>query len=219
MPTGNATPFTAIGKGNGFNSCLIHTDITGGNETLLNVPTLAETMNAYWNFKKVTFGSATFEASHEPMDLICNPSNNIGGDLSGDFTAQSALPSIYVKDEVKYYAHGISMSFFNRRITELNNGQQTSTTSITYSSTIYTPSQSLSPYTCTTITAGEDQEPVGKGASEKTETVSSVIISGIPFIKHVTKTFSGEAYGSPLPSCPTGSYPDPVDPTLELYTY
>lgn len=51
-----AQSFTALGKGNGFNRCLAEIDLNGLNKTILNAPTLEQTMNAYWNFDSATFG-------------------------------------------------------------------------------------------------------------------------------------------------------------------
>ena len=73
-------------------------------------------------------------------------------------------------------------------------------------------------------TDGEPPNPevIGKSASERTQTISSVTIGGIPFIKNVIKSFSGAFYdipGTDAP-CPTSNYPSvPADPTLQLHTY
>jgi len=230
MPT--ATSFTTLGKGNGFSSCLKELEIED-NQILLNPPSLAETMNAYWNFNNASWGGASFNPDNEPKDLICDETLNIGvgaaGSSSpnqgGSFSVSNALPKFFFRDGVKYYKHGISMSFSARTRIEENNGVKDSEIGVNYFSGLYVEDSNLYPYSCTDIIFGEppSDEVIGKEASEKTQSFSQVTISGIPFIKEVFTLFDGEAYrddpDSALPQCPSPSYVDPGTPTLTLHTY
>ena len=213
-----AESFTALGKGNGFNTCLEEIDVSD-DAIVSSAPSLAQTMNAYWNFESATFGGATFEPGTQPISLIC----------PGAFTVKNSLPKIFSEGRKNYYRHGIEMNFLANQSIALSNGQADSEISIKYFSALYYEDPNLEPYTCIDITFGEppNEEVVGRQASEKTQTVSQVIISGIPFIKEVSKRFVAENYASgsstgigPVPACPTASYPEePDEPTLTLHTY
>tara|TARA_R110000851_G_scaffold284671_1_gene438234 strand:- start:31 stop:729 length:699 start_codon:yes stop_codon:yes gene_type:complete len=231
-----AESFTALGKGNGFNTCLEEIDVSD-DAIVSSAPSLAQTMNAYWNFESATFGGATFEPGTQPISLICEPTGNVGENVDGDsrpgypgaFTVKNSLPKIFSEGRKNYYRHGIEMNFLANQSIALSNGQADSEISIKYFSALYYEDPNLEPYTCIDITFGEppNEEVVGRQASEKTQTVSQVIISGIPFIKEVSKRFVAENYASgsstgigPVPACPTASYPEePDEPTLTLHTY
>ena len=229
-----AQSFTALGKGNGFPFCL--TKINISNKILVNPPSLAETMNAYWNFDSVSWGGASFNPDNEPKDLICgSPSLNLGSGNAGDsspnqggkFTVKNALPTFFYFNGVKYYKHGISMRFEARTLVEDSSAGERSKGSaiiVNYFSSLYTEAEDLTPYTC--IDETFQGVVVGKSASERTQSISSVTISGIPFIKEVIKLFGGVAFrdsdpDDPIPPCPTSDgYPgDPGFPTLNLHTY
>jgi|DEB0MinimDraft_12_1074336.scaffolds.fasta_scaffold20857_3 hypothetical protein len=231
-----AESFETLGAGNGFSSCL--EKIIPGDKTLLNPPSLEQTMQAYWNFDSVTFGGATFSPNNEPKDLICNESANVGFAADGDgrpgfpaeFTVKNSLPTFFFKNGVKYYKHGIEMTFAQRNVQALSNGYQQSNISISYVSSLFTDNrEEQDGYQCITDFFGPpgEEEPVGKVASDSSLTVSSVTISGIPFIKLVGKGFAGSNYASivdgkigPLPPCPTPNYADdPGTPTLNFHTY
>tara|TARA_R110000822_G_scaffold114071_1_gene245503 strand:+ start:456 stop:1139 length:684 start_codon:yes stop_codon:yes gene_type:complete len=226
-----AESFQTLGAGNGFSSCLKVRDVnTDFGITVFNPPSLEQTMSAYWNFKSVSWEGATFEPGNKPKDLICNPSANSGGayngsdgaNQSGLYVVGNGLPSIYVENEVNYYAHGISMSFSAMNSSALEGAEQNSRVSVVYRPTIYPKANDLSSYKCVNITFGEPPNPdiIGKSALEKTQDVSSVIISGIPFIKIVEKSFGGTFYNGSSGPCPLANYPSiPGDPTLELHTY
>jgi len=226
-----AESFETLGAGNGFSSCLEKIPaIQVLNQELLNPPSLEETMNAYWNFDSATFGGASFNPDNQPKDLICNASANVGSNVDGDsrpgypgeFIVTNSLPTIFFKDGVKYYKHGISMSFSATNDAALVGGGSSSSTFVTYSSSLYVVDQNLSPYSCVDETFGEPPNPevIGKSASERTQTISSVTIGGIPFIKNVIKSFGGLAYNGPGTSCPTPNFPaEPSTPTLNLHTY
>ena len=234
MPT--ATSFTTLGKGNGFSSCLNELKFIS-NKFLLNPPSLAETMNAYWNFDSVSWGGASFNPDNEPRDLICDERLNVGGggagssspNQSGSFSVSNALPTFFYFDGVKYYKHGISMSFSaSNETTEFEgwNGGVASSIQVNYFSSLYSVQSNLVSYKCIDETFGEppDPEVIGKSASERTQSINRVTISGIPFIKTVFKSFGGAFYKNdpddPLPPCPTQSYPsEPGLPTLNLHTY
>tara|TARA_R110001592_G_scaffold16735_2_gene71063 strand:+ start:1362 stop:2060 length:699 start_codon:yes stop_codon:yes gene_type:complete len=229
-----ADSFTALGKGNGFPICLPIKEMAD-DEIIFNDPTLKETMDAYWNFKSVTFGGATFEPDNEPKDLICDQTLNVGSDRSGNpgpnengqFIVSNAVPQIFFDEEkVKYYKHGIKMSFTARTLVEDSSAgerSKSSTIIVNYFSALYTGEEN-EPYTCVDETF--QGHVVGKSASERTQTISSVTISGIPFIKEVIKIFNGTAFrdsdpDDPIPPCPTSDgYPgEPGLPTLNLHTY
>jgi len=228
-----AQSFTALGKGNGFPFCL--TKINISNKILVNPPSLAETMNAYWNFDSVSWGGASFNPDNEPKDLICgSPSLNLGSDSAGDeapnqgglFRVRNSMPTFFSVGGVKYYKHGINMDFTARTLVEENGGGKGSTIRVNYFSALYTEEEN-EPYAC--FDEIFEGSVVGKTASEKNQTISSVTISGIPFIKEVIKSFGGTAYAvegsdgklGPVPPCPTSDgYPaDPGLPTLNLHTY
>jgi len=226
-----AESFETLGAGNGFSSCLQKIPaIQVLNRELLNPPSLEQTMQAYWNFDSATFGGASFNPDNQPKDLICNASANVGSNVDGDsrpgypgeFFVRNSLPTIFFKDGVKYYKHGISMSFSATNDAALVGGGSSSSTFVIYSSSLYVVDQYLSPYSCVDETFGEppDPEVIGKSASERTQTISSVTIGGIPFIKNVIKSFGGAAYNGPGTSCPTPNFPaEPSTPTLTLHTY
>ena len=231
-----AESFETLGAGNGFSSCLEKIPaIQVLNQELLNPPSLEETMNAYWNFDSATFGGATFNPSNQPKDLICNESANVGNGADGDsrpgypgeFTVRNSLPRIFFKNGVKYYSHGIRMSFSASTYEELSNGSESSSIEVVYFSSLYSDlSDQNQPYTCVTDQVGEpgDEEDIGKTSSEFNFSVSSVTISGIPFIKTVTKSRGGSNYkenlSDPLPECPNPSFPlEPGPPSLNLHTY
>jgi hypothetical protein len=226
-----AESFETLGAGNGFSSCLQATQVLYGE--ILNPPSLAQTMNAYWNFDSVSWGGAFFNPDSQPKDLICNPTANVGNSANGDsnpgypgeFTVRNSLPRIFFKNGVKYYSHGIRMSFSASTYEELSNGSESSSIEVVYFSSLYT-SQENQPYTCVTDQVGEpgDEEDIGKTSSEFNFSVSSVTISGIPFIKTVTKSRGGSNYkenlSDPLPECPNPSFPlEPGPPSLNLHTY
>tara|TARA_R110000796_G_C14414268_1_gene419134 strand:- start:31 stop:705 length:675 start_codon:yes stop_codon:yes gene_type:complete len=223
-----AETFETLGAGNGFSSCLAVNN-KNSDQIVLNPPSLEQTMSAYWNFLSATFGGATFAPGNEPKDLICNPNANTGGNSNGDsspnqnglFAVSHGIPTIFVVDGVKYYNHGIGMTF-NAVNTSTNGGAgQSSRVSVVYQSTIYQEGDNLSAYECVNETAGEPPEIIGKSAYEKTQDVSSVTISGIPFIKIVEKTFSGTLFNGLSGPCPLSNYPSipSGDPTLALHTY
>jgi len=221
-----ATPFTALGKGNGFSSCLA---VINSSNDILNPPSLKQTMNAYWNFKSVSWGGASLEPENDPKNLICNPSANVGSNSNGSASANqggryrvaTSLPGIYRVDGVNYYRHGISMSFVAQNTSSLEEGDQRSQISVSYLSTLYSKDSDLSAYECVNETFGPPPNPeiIGKLATEKIQDVSSVTISGIPFIKIVEKSFRGTLYNGSSGSCPVGDYPTVSgEPTLTLHT-
>jgi hypothetical protein len=236
MPT--ATPFTALGKGNGFNSCLTTVN-EYENTVLFNEPTLAETMKAYWNLNSVSWGGAVFRPSdrksdYQPRDIICDKSASSGahevGNLDdGLYSVSNSLPRLFVKDNgKKYYIHGIRMSYYIRKTTDSSWDEGGSAISVDYFSTYYSHIDDEA-YDCYTIefpTGPDESTDIGKAAGESSQVVSSVTISGIPFIKIVQKSFGAANYiegdtGSPLPPCPPAKYPSmPAgEPTLDFYTY
>tara|TARA_R110000823_G_C15809081_1_gene488000 strand:+ start:232 stop:924 length:693 start_codon:yes stop_codon:yes gene_type:complete len=229
-----AQSFTALGKGNGFPFCL--TETVTDNKILLNPSSLAETMNAYWNFDNASWGGASFNPNNEPKDLICGDATlNVGSGVAGNiapnqgggFEVRNALPTFFYIDGVKYYKHGISMAFYAVTRTEEYNSEQNSSIQVLYFSSLYSVESDLVAYGCGVdeFCVEEDQcFDIGRSAFEKTQSISSVTISGIPFIKRVVKSFNGTFFkdnpDDPLPPCPTASYPsDPGTPTLTLHTY
>ena len=232
-----AESFETLGAGNGFSSCLEKIPaIQVLNQELLNPPSLEETMNAYWNFDSATFGGATFNPSNQPKDLICNASANVGSNSDGDsrpgypgeFIVTNSLPKFFFKDGVKYYKHGISMSFSASTFQTLSpNGEESSSIDVQYLSSLYSDqSDRNQAYTCIDQTFGPpgEEEVIGKASSEFNQSASAVTISGIPFIKVVTKSRGGTNLvtniGDPIPPCPAPNFPaEPSTPTLTLHTY
>lgn len=227
-----ATAFTALGGGNGFPFCLQTSNYIPGGAIILNPPSLAQTMNAYWNFKSASFGGATLDPGNQPKDLICSPDANVGdagsGDSSpnqgGEFTVRNSRPSIYYFGGVKYYKHGIRMRFIASRESEENGGGRGSYVVVSYFSGLYTVSTPLFGYSCVDELYCPDPPPascdvIGKSASERTESFTAVTIGGIPFVRKVFKSFGGSFYGDGVP-CPARNYPSIPDvPTLTLHTY
>ena len=227
-----AESFETLGAGNGFSSCL-NTAAVDENDILLNPPSLAQTMSAYWNFQSLSYGGAHFNPGNQPFDLICDKSAN-SGDASdgtpgenGRYYVSSTLPRIFFINGEKYYKHGISMGFFIFNQTDDIEGS--SEIFVDYFSSLYREGND-SNYSCETLFFFPTDDPadkfaIGKAASEQTTTVTSETISGIPFIKRVVKSFFGAAYrdsvDKPLPPCPVPDYPSlpPSGPILNLHTY
>ena len=218
-----ATPFTALGAGNGFPFCLNTLNLPSGG-IIQNAPDLEQTMSAYWNFDSGSWGGASFDPTNEPGDLICNNNDNLGDDInniSNDefYVVSNGFPS-KVDDNVNVeYLHGIQFYYFN----EVPTGTGFHRLTVSYQSTYYIDDSY--PYECDPTYyypyGGGPPYIIGYAASEKIITASDVIISGIPFLKIVTKEFFGTDY-STNPSCPTvGTYPlEPTTtPTLNLHTY
>ena len=121
----NAAPFTALGKGNGFNQCLNTIDLRE-NRVILNPPTLAQTMSAYWNIDSVSFGGAEFDPTNEPKDLICTPTANQGTDLNTIQDSSTRFEQYVVvigspfrvndveEDEI-YYVHNLSCFYWLKK--------------------------------------------------------------------------------------------------------
>ena len=219
----NATPFTALGAGNGFPFCLNTFNLPSGG-IIQNAPDLEQTMSAYWNFDSCSWGGASFDPTNEPSDLICNNYDNLGGDYnnitSGEYYAVSNSFPAKVDDNGNVeYSHGISFEYSKTVYTASEYHNLT----VSYQSTYYTVDSY--PYACEPTyyspPYGGTPYLIGYNASEKIQTVSNVTISGIPFLKVVTKLFSGSDYSS-NPSCPqVGTYPSEptTTPTLNLHTY
>ena len=219
-----ATPFTALGKGNGFNRCLTNTTV---NE-VLNAPTFEQAANAYWNFDSANFGGATFDPDNEPKDLICNENANRGSDFDYDsstlaqFTVSNAIPA---KCNGDIYIHGISFEYVC--FDNIGNQRDQSIIIVDYRSTV--ASAAINTYDCETLTTGTtygDTYTIGKVTTAyKTFASTAVNISGIPFVKTVSYEFYGERYDDPTGSgnapCITPFYlPEPTElPSISFHTY
>ena len=218
-----ATPFTALGEGNGFPFCLNTFNLPSGG-IIQNAPDLGQTMSAYWNFDSCSWGGASFDPTNEPSDLICNDNDNLGDDInniSNDeyYVVSNSLPSKVDDNGNVEYLHGISFEYSKTVYT----GTVFHRLTVNYQSTYYIDDSY--PYVCEPTYyspyGGGPPYIIGYAAFEKIITASNVTISGIPFLKVVTKEFSGSDY-SANPSCPiVGTYPlEPTTtPTLNLHTY
>ena len=218
-----ADSFTALGKGNGFSQCLNTIDLRE-NRVILNPPTLAQTMSAYWNIKSVSFGGAEFEPGNEPKDLICTPTANQGFDLNTlqdtsfrfeQYAAGIGNPSRIndVEEKEIYYAHNLFFEYNNYSLSvPLGGGGFADIfTDVKYQSTIY--HDDAIAYACL--------PPAGSiytySADETQLVVSEVTIEGIPFIKILTHSFFGIADDF----CPTTQF-NPgtgLEPSITLHTY
>jgi hypothetical protein len=220
-----ATPFTALGSGNGFSQCLNTISLPPEN-VVLNPPTLAETMSAYWNVDSISFGGASFDPTNEPKDLICTPSANQGSDtniIQNTSTRYEAY-SVSISHPYKIddngtinYVHGLVFQYDNNTFNIFSGGFQ-AYTNVTYRSTFYR--NNSIPYVCNPVYYGSPPYIVGYNAEERIVTATSVTISGIPFVKVVTQYFSEGDY-SANPSCPPFSA-NPVTsstPSITLHTY
>lgn len=225
----NATPFVALGKGNGFNRCLTTTEKT--QDLIINPVTSKQAVNAYWNFKSGTFSTASFAPSNEPKDIVCNESANRGQDTGfsnpGEyFVVTNSVPRKYnVGDEI-YYAHGIS---FEYHIGD-GGGNPEKFTSVLYTSTIPAESAPEPSNVCTTLEASTTYGSVytvGKATLAFEKNVSSATIGGLPFVKTVSRSFYQENYddyspgGSGAATCPVASFLPETSavPSLTLHTY
>lgn len=96
MPT--ATPFTALGKGNGFPSCLPKVDVSEYDN--VEEMTLGEAMKIFWNLASISYSasssgadlnvsiSGTSTATEVPSERVCNsvsfPSDSQSDESEGD---------------------------------------------------------------------------------------------------------------------------------------
>lgn len=218
-----ATPFTALGEGNGFPFCLNTFNLPSGG-VIQNAPDLGQTMSAYWNFDSGSWGGASFDPTNEPSDLICNNNNNLGTDynyISNDeyYSVSNSFPFKLDDNGNLEYLHGISFRYY--KIVNTASGFHLLT--VKYQSPYYVVDSY--PYVCEPTYyspyGGGTPYIIGYVAAEKIQTVSYVTISGIPFLKEVTKEFAAADYSS-NPSCPlVGTYPSEptTTPTLNLHTY
>ena len=218
-----AQSFTALGKGNGFPFCLNARNLPS-NGIIQNAPDLEQTMSAYWNFDSGSWGGASFDPTNEPSDLICNNNDNLGDDYNNIssneyYVVSNSFPAKVDDNGNVEYVHGISFQY--SKTVFLNPGVRNLT--VRYQSTYYI--DNAYPYVCEPIYyypyGGGNPYLIGYTATERIKTVSNVAISGIPFLKVVTKFFSSSDY-SANPSCPlVGTYPsEPTTiPTLNLHTY
>ena len=218
-----ATPFTALGAGNGFPSCLNTFNLPSGG-VIQNAPDLGQTMSAYWNFDSGSWGGASFDPTNEPSDLICNNNDNLGSDINGIsvdeyYFVSNSFPSKIDDNGNVEYMHGIQFYYLKVVLTPTDSHRLI----VSYHSTYYLNDSYA--YNCAPNyyypSGGGPPYIIGYGASEKIKTVSNVTISGIPFLKVVEKEFFGSDY-SANPSCPlVGTYPSEptTTPTLNLHTY
>tara|TARA_R110000787_G_scaffold49289_1_gene118323 strand:+ start:96 stop:788 length:693 start_codon:yes stop_codon:yes gene_type:complete len=229
-----AQSFTALGRGNGFPFCLTELDAPD-NAIKLSVPTLKQTMDAYWNFDSATFGGLTFDPDNEPKDLICDKTLNIGTRVKGSsvpneggvYSVSNNFPGTFLIGNKKYYYHGISMSYYREDIKETLNGELSNFIDVRYFSGLYIEGSTYG-YKCIDETLGEEEELIGRSARSRSQTFSKVKISGIPFIKSVLRQFSGNAFATekedgtlgPVPGCPSPSdIGEPETPILKLHSY
>jgi hypothetical protein len=223
-----ATAFKTLAFGNGFPFCLSTQVLTLSGDTFQNVPTLEETMNAYWNIDSVSFGGATFDPTNEPKDLICNPDDNIGSDTNfvsntingAEYYAVAIQRPRYVTiGSETQLQHGISFVYENL----FSSGGLYQNTTVVYQSSWYRDTASA--YQCDPIyykpSKGAPLVQIGNSASQGNQSVSSVTIGGIPFVKSVKQYWDQGDYGYPVPPCPSVNFlPVPsATPTLTLHTY
>jgi hypothetical protein len=222
-----ATPFATLAFGNGFPFCLSTQILTGLGYVFQNVPTLEETMKAYWNIDSVSFGGATFDPTNEPKDLICNPDDNIGSDTNIISSTPSGIeyysaiisrPKYVTIDSETKLQHGISFVYEN-----IFSGSVFQNTSVVYQSSRYR--DNAIPYQCDPIFykpyKGGTPYQVGNDAVQANQTITNVTIGGIPFVKRVSQYWTEAVYGNPPPACPSANFlPVPsATPTLTLHTY
>jgi|TARA_R110002050_G_scaffold19847_1_gene56761 hypothetical protein len=225
-----AQSFTALGKGNGFNRCLGEIDLNGSDKTILNAPTLEQTMNAYWNFDSATFGAATFNPNNQPVDLLCNENANRGSDFAYDptdsayYDVRHQIANKFTKNGVIGYIHGIRFNY-QQSETSIEDDNQ-SVIEVNWFSSYYSPL--INESTCITSYASSQAGgtyPFGKVKTAVTSSVSAVTIGGLPFVKFVRKEFQGFSFDDPIGSgnavCQTPYYlPEPTSqPSLSFHTY
>jgi hypothetical protein len=224
----NATPFTALGKGNGFNQCLNTFDLRE-NRVILNPPTLAQTMSAYWNIDSVSFGGAEFDPTNEPKDLICTPTANQGTDLNTIQDSSTRFEQYVVvigspfrvndveEDEI-YYVHNLGFEYNNYSLSVPLSGGGVADifTDVIYTSTLY--HNNAIAYDCSP--AYYHGSIAYYGADETKLEVSEVTIEGIPFIKILRQQFSGTGANA-ASGCPIAQFNPGTDlvPSITLHTY
>jgi len=228
-----ATPFATLGFGNGFPFCLVRFNIDP-NRTIQNEPSLAQTMESYWNLDEITWGGAVLNPANEPKDLICNPNNNLGFDQyvitqqpteDEYYVVNASRPRIVVDGGSEYYYHGLSAFYFYRKETSTTGQYISQITFVSYSST-----QGASDYSndtgCQPVYYGSPPSPyiIGYTRTIDNYTFTNVDINGIPFVKTVRTLFDGYNYKTPTtpnPSCPNPAYLPAVGttPNITLHTY
>ena len=237
-----ATPFQTLGAGNGFSFCLERENEFSG-QVIQNVPTLAQTMSAYWNIDSISFGGATWNPNNEPTDLICDEDANVG---SGEniiidnppvegkgFRVSIYKPTYFIDstDEYltdEYLKHGLSCRFFHGQ--EINEGlgdygiSEILSTVIEYRSGRYGEIED-SDTGCEAVYGGPNNTDfIGFTRTKETQSVTNVTISGIPFIRTVRKYYSGFTFivdERSNPQCPVPRFlPETGEtPTITLHTY
>ena len=232
-----ATPFKTLGAGNGFPFCLSREDAFSG-QVIQNVPTLAQTMSAYWNIDSISFGGATWNPDNEPADLICDEAANVGSDVNQiiynppvegkSFTVRINKPTYFIDSTDEYLKHGLFCRFFHGQ--EINEGiddygiSEILSTVIEYQSGRYLGIEN-SDTGCEAVYAGPNNTDfIGYQRIKETQSVTNVTISGIPFIRTVRKYYAGFTFivhGSSNPQCPVPRFLPEAGgtPTITLHTY
>ena len=218
-----AESFTALGAGNGFPFCLkrnsyINTEFATYN--VGNTPTLQQAMQAYWNIKSITYGSAQIIVSGSSKNLICTPNQNNQYDVDhvggGEYYSVSiGRPFIAVVNGEEYLAHGLGASHHQSSedgssyaITTWGSTVYNSKDAGTDGGTIYgaqggggspTVNNNGGPYGSPTGGGGYyptwySSYPVGSYQYSERTNVSHYTINGIPFYKHVFQSMSSESY-------------------------
>ena len=241
-----AESFRALGAGNGFPFCLVRRSFTSDEFHTYNagnVPTLNETMQAYWNIESVSYGGASITVNSEPKDLICDPNANNQNDVYVEsrsprsvFSVSIGRPYMAVVNGEEYLAHGIYADHYGM------SGDSLSETSTIWRSTAY--NSKGTPYTCSTVygNTGTGGSPtvnnphgtpdggfypththsyeVGKVAYQTKVTNGFYSIMGLPFTKTVIQSSHGEDYGENS-SCPSLDFlPSPSNtPLLSFKPY
>lgn len=235
-----ATPFKALGAGNGFPGCL--GDPTGGEDydsSSLNDVSLEVAMKHCWNIKSVTFGPLTFDLTqnipsywtypnYEPKALVSD--TNLprryaydDGSISSEvFEISMGIGSALTVEGVRKYFHGIHLvhNHFS------DDGEYAEIQTTYASRPNFTAAQVAAKNvigeaarTDVLLQDGEFSEPdhVADEYNEKTFTQSVVTIGGLPFLKTVAKF--AEHQTSSVGDAPVFNYPPDTAPTTASFTF
>jgi len=237
-----ATPFKALGAGNGFPTSL-GTPIMNKldldyDSSSLNDVSLEVAMKHCWNIKSVTFGPFTFDLTqyysnywsypnYEPKSLASDPrlaeNRSSGGRYAADDTSISSevfeismgIGSALTVEGVRKYFHGIRLTHNN-----FSRGGYYSEIVTTYQSRPNFTTAQVAAKNVTTsspILYGEEQSYYGDHINKKEFAQSVVTIGDIPFLKTVSK--DSEANTTPADPTPSFNYPPDSAPATASFTF
>ena len=234
-----ATPFKALGAGNGFPKCLSNPVGVGVDydSLSLNDVSLEVAMEHCWNIKSVTFGPFTFDLTKTHIPFYWTYSNYEPKALASDFDVISRMGRYAADDTsnssevfeitmgigaelttggVKKYFHGITLNHhhFSDESDEYAEIQTTYTSRPNFTAAQVAAKNVT---TKTDILMGEEQSHEADEYNQETFTQSVVTIGGLPFLKTVAK-FANHMTSN-VGDAPNYSYPPDTAPTTASFTF